>query len=634
MQKPLDAIKKKNQKKATKKKSAILAKVEKRISRPLQPSRKQLLIAGSIFSVFVIFFLFCAVSNIVLAKTIYPNVWVGDVDLGNKKPAAAEKILAQKSKGYLDEAFLDLTSKEDKFELKPKDVEAKFDLKKTSQFLFDIGHSQNFIIAGLVRLRLIFRPIRITAAVNFNQEKWSVFADPIAERINVPFQNAGLKFENDQIVEIPSSVGRKLEKPVLEFRVKEAVGNFKTGSLNLPLVIAFPSLEKGDTLLARKEAERMISEKLFVVYKDKRFTVLPSSIASWIRFVELPKNKVLGIKTGQNLSTSSFITSSEYTLKTQLDEGKINEYVDSIAGQIDVAPQNATLSFSGGGLKVVSPSVVGRAIDREKLFSDIQTALKNDSYRKVTIKITTTVPEVREDNLASLGIVELISEGTSSFAGSPRNRVHNIKTGASKFNGVLIKPGGIFSFNENLGPVGPETGYLPELVIKERKTIPEYGGGLCQVSTTTFRAALLSGLPILDRRPHAYRVRYYDWPYGPGVDATVYQPWPDLRFKNDTGNWILVQARTAGSKLIFAFYGTKGGRTAEINKPQILYSNPDGSMATVFTRTVFENGKLVRTDTFKSRFKSPALFPKPAVEAGAPAVDEEQKPEEEQKPAE
>ncbi len=580
MKKPVDAIKKKNQKKVTRKKSTILTKLEKRVSQPFRPSRKQLLITGSIFSVFVIFFLFCVVSNIVLSGTIYPNIWVGNINLGNKKPQAAKNILAQKSKGYLDEAVLTLTSEDQTFELKPEDVGATLDLGKTSQFLFDVGHSQNFIIAGLIRLILIFKPIRITAAVDFNQEKWPAFADPIAERVNIPFQNAGLRFENDQIIEIPSSIGKRLEKPVLEFRAKEAIGNFKTGSIDLPLTIVLPSLEKGDTLLAREEAEKMISEQLLIVYKDKRFTVLPSSITSWIRFVEIPKNKVLGIKTEQNFTSSNFITSSEYTLRAQLDEDGINEYIANIAAQIDLVPKNATLSFSGGTLKVVSPSVVGRAIDREKLFLDIQTALKNDFYRKVTIKITTTVPEVREDKLANLGIIELVSEGISSLAGSPKNRIHNIKTGADKFNGILIKPGETFSFNQALGHVGPQTGYLPELVIKERKTIPEYGGGLCQVSTTTFRAALLAGLPIMERKEHAYRVRYYDWPYGPGVDATVYQPSPDLRFKNDTGHWILIQTRVSGSKISFYFYGTKGERTAVINKHKILWKGEGGAMGT------------------------------------------------------
>jgi len=255
------------------------------------------------------------------------------------------------------------------------------------------------------------------------------------------------------------------------------------------------------------------------------------------------------------------------------------------------------------------------------LISEIKNAVDSQSFKKIKMNIVTKVPEIREDNLGILGIFELISEGISSFSGSPSNRIHNIKKGASKFNGVLVKPGEEFSFNKTLGPVGSATGFLPELVIKENKTIPEYGGGLCQVSTTAFRAALLAGLPILERKEHAYRVKYYEWLYGSGVDATIYSPHPDMRFKNDTGHYILIQTRVSGTKLVFDFYGSKDGRNGVINKPTILWSSPDGSLATVFTRNIFQNGKLVKTDTFKSLFKSPSLFPKPAVETGAPVTN-------------
>jgi vancomycin resistance protein YoaR len=75
--------------------------------------------------------------------------------------------------------------------------------------------------------------------------------------------------------------------------------------------------------------------------------------------------------------------------------------------------------------------------------------------------------------------------------------------------GVIIKPGEEFSFNHYLGPVKAEQGFLPELVIKRTGTVPELGGGLCQVSSTTFRAAMNAGLPITQRKNHAYAVQYY-----------------------------------------------------------------------------------------------------------------------------
>ena len=177
---------------------------------------------------------------------------------------------------------------------------------------------------------------------------------------------------------------------------------------------------------------------------------------------------------------------------------------------------------------------------------------------------------------------------------------------------MLIKPGEEFSFIKTLGPVDESTGYLPELVIKTDKTVPEFGGGMCQVSTTAFRAALNSGLKVTARTNHAYPVVYYN---PQGLDATVYIPNPDLRFINDTPNYILIQTKIVGTQLFFDFYGTSDGRQTKIIGPQVLEKNDDGSMKTVAYQEVSDaNGNLIRKDTFKSNYKSPSLFPHPGEE--------------------
>jgi vancomycin resistance protein YoaR len=157
---------------------------------------------------------------------------------------------------------------------------------------------------------------------------------------------------------------------------------------------------------------------------------------------------------------------------------------------------------------------------------------------------------------------------------------------------------------------GPEDGFLPELVIKKGKTVPEYGGGLCQVSTTMFRAAVNAGLKITERQPHSFPVQYYN---PQGFDATVYDPRPDLRFINNTPNHLLIEAIVDGNWLIFNFYGTDDGRKVEIKGPYILEKNKDGSMKTVLCQNVYQNGEKIISDTFFSSYKSPDLYP---VETG------------------
>lgn len=217
--------------------------------------------------------------------------------------------------------------------------------------------------------------------------------------------------------------------------------------------------------------------------------------------------------------------------------------------------------------------------------------------------------DATQEELQKYGIDKLIGQGVSNFKGSPKNRISNIKTGASKFNGVLIGPGEEFSFIEALGAVDASTGYLPELVIKPNETVPEYGGGLCQVSTTMFRAALNAGLKITSRTNHAYAVQYYS---PTGLDATVYVPKPDLMFMNDTPNYIFVKTRIEGVQLFFDFFGASDGRQTKIVGPKVLEKNSDGSMKTIAYQEVYgADGNLLRKSEFESNYKSPALYPHP-----------------------
>jgi vancomycin resistance protein YoaR len=179
-----------------------------------------------------------------------------------------------------------------------------------------------------------------------------------------------------------------------------------------------------------------------------------------------------------------------------------------------------------------------------------------------------------------LGIRERLGVGTSNFKGSPKNRRHNIATGAAKLNGIIIPQGEEFSLVKALGEIDETTGYLPELVIKGDRTIPEFGGGLCQIGTTVFRAALAAGFPILERQSHSYRVRYYE---PAGTDATIYPPKPDFRFKNDTPAAVVLFTRIEGDDLFFEFWGTSDGRKAARTDPKIFNITKPPAMKTIET---------------------------------------------------
>lgn len=302
----------------------------------------------------------------------------------------------------------------------------------------------------------------------------------------------------------------------------------------------------------------------------------------------------------------------EHTLDLVPDA--IEKSIKSFSDKADREPKNARLTVQDSKIVVAVPAESGITVDtegsRKVLEETLRTAQKGPL--SVSLKSISTAAKVSEETLAQLGITELIGTATTNFRGSPKNRIYNINRAVQDFDGIVIDAGATFSFVDHLGEVDGEHGYLPELVIKNNKTEPEFGGGICQVSTTVFRAALQSGLKITERRNHAYPVQYYK-PYG--MDATIYIPKPDLQFKNNTPGAILLVPEISGTTLTFSMYGTRDGRTTAIDGPHILESNPDGSMKTVFTQTVTDSsGQAFINDSFWSNYKSPSLFPHPGDE--------------------
>ncbi|MDQ5970336.1 MAG: hypothetical protein QG603_113, partial [Patescibacteria group bacterium] len=249
------------------------------------------------------------------------------------------------------------------------------------------------------------------------------------------------------------------------------------------------------------------------------------------------------------------------------DVEKIKKYFDDkgLSEDIEVLVQDAKFKLANGKVSEFMESREGKMIDWLKTTTELEKII-SDNKKEFKIVVEIVQPKVMNSEVNDLGIGALLGTGESDFKGSPPNRVHNIGVGAQTLNGLLINPGEEFSLITALGDIDGESGYKQELVIKGNKTIPEYGGGLCQIGTTVFRAALGTGLPIKERRNHSYRVSYYE---PAGMDATIYDPKPDLRFLNDTGNYILIQSRIEDTKIYFDFWGTSDGRVATTTKPLV-----------------------------------------------------------------
>lgn len=312
----------------------------------------------------------------------------------------------------------------------------------------------------------------------------------------------------------------------------------------------------------------------------------------------------------------------------------LQEYLGSIAKEVKLEPVDALFRFENGRVTAFRPSSDGQEVDFETLEKEVTekiplvaASIKPKTFTLV-IPIKVLKPNVTTDEVNSLGINELIGVGNSLFQGSIQSRIFNITLAATRLNGILVAPDETFSFNKALGDISAFTGYKQAYVIEGGKTVLGDGGGVCQVSTTFFRALLDAGLPIVERHAHAYRVGYYEQDQGPGYDATIYSPSINLQFKNDTNHHILIQTfiDPTYQKLTFHLYGTKDGRESIISQPVITGQTPapppsyqdDPTLpkgqtkqvdfaaagATVYiTRIVKKEGKVLYSDKFSSYYR-------------------------------
>jgi vancomycin resistance protein YoaR len=296
-------------------------------------------------------------------------------------------------------------------------------------------------------------------------------------------------------------------------------------------------------------------------------------------FAELVRDKVITIKSGANLETKIDLTTNSeligfdhysaeelitirlrFPLKLTFANDRFADYIATeINPKIKRAAGNVSLSLSqdNSRAEVIGEGLTGQEIDYPKLVQAMDEAIWSETESTVELPIKIIDPALTiTPELQAMGVTGLVGSGYTSYFGSPANRKHNIQVGLKRFNGLLIQPEATFSFNEYLGTVDASTGYLPELVIKPEGTIPEYGGGLCQVSTTLYRAVLNTDLPVLERRNHSYAVPYYAQQMGHGLDATIYPGSVDLKFKNTTKGVMVLQTVYRDGEAFFNIYGT------------------------------------------------------------------------------
>lgn len=240
--------------------------------------------------------------------------------------------------------------------------------------------------------------------------------------------------------------------------------------------------------------------------------------------------------------------------KPKANFNNLDSFVTNISKDIDKKPVDAKISISYGKINITD-DIPGQKVDVGKTVDDIKNAINslinNEGNSKIEIPIT--VVKVDANVKASeLGMIKnKIVTYSTQFNTSDVNRSENLAVAAKALNGKLLMPGDEFSLNKALGPRIIQNGYKEAPVIVGNKLVPDIGGGVCQVATTLYNAALRADLKIDERYHHTFPVGYVS----PGQDATISGDVLDLKFTNPSQYPLYIESYIDGNNFVVNLYG-------------------------------------------------------------------------------
>ncbi len=496
--------------------------------------RISLKISGLLFF-FLIFYL------VLFLGRISPGIYVAEISLAGKTPEEAVQILSQTIK---IPSQIILVGENETFEIDLEKTGFSYDFVETARAAYELDKTGNIFYDLYKRAVLPIKNVNLGLRLSFDEEKLSKTLSVIAGQASIEPVHPSVKLVGKNVVVEKGQKGQELDTEKLRIEIGQSLTFAKNDPVALSIKVVDPTLtdEEGENFQGR--AENLINKRLFLNFEYEIYSLRENDL---FKFLD-PKNEYL--------------------------EESLSVYISDLALEINREAQNPNFIFEAGRVREFAPAKDGVKVKEELLKEMIVGNLRTletseEKILNIDVPFEATSPEIKTGDVNNMGIKELIGRGSSRFRGSISSRIHNIALASSRFNGVLVKPGEIFSFNKALGDVSIYTGYKEAYIIKDGKTVLGDGGGVCQVSTTFFRAILDTGLPVVERRAHAYRVGYYEQDSPVGFDATVYDPSPDLKFKNDTPGHLLIQTyvNTRAATLVFEIYGTSDGRIATTSKP-------------------------------------------------------------------
>ncbi len=504
-----------------------------------------------------------AIFEMAYGDRILPGVRVWGVDLSGTTIEAAERRLAQRF-AYLDDPILTLRAFGQTWNVAPSALGVRVDASATARAAYRLGRGGSPLRALSAQLDMMANGTAIAPVIALDPNAAAAFLEARAAELNVESRNASVSLDGLSVVVTPAQSGRALDGATTLAALAAAARTLQPAMVDMVFVDRPATIT--DVTAAAQQLQTLVSQPFTLYLENPRPT---DPAASWDMTLE-------------QLASLAQVTPSAdaAALVVGLNRDELAVDLADLASQIKVEPANARFTFNDDTreLEVIAPSVDGRELDVDATLAGIEAAIARGEHRAPIVARQTPAEFKEGVTAAQLGIAENVVTAQTFFAGSAAERVNNITVAAAKLHGVIVKPGEVYSLGAHLGDVSLDEGYAEALIIANGRTVQGLGGGVCQVSTTAFRAAFFGGYPIIERWPHAYRVGWYERGYGPGLDATVFVPEVDFKFKNDTPYHLLIEAYTnaAAGRLTFRFYSTSDGRQVTVGDPIVENVKPHG----------------------------------------------------------
>ena len=481
---------------------------------------------------------------------IYPGVQVMGVDLSGMTRDEAKAALEESASTYSPPPIA-LRYGDQLWQLSPQDLGVTVSIDDSLNRAFARGRNGDFAENLSSQWETFWRGYLLQPVIQVDPGKAEQTVRNLTADLNRAAHESEISLSELQVVVTSSQPGQLVD---VDETVDAVIQRMQSGMGGIVDVQVQEIAPAGAIPVASKQAiEEALSQPILLTdpHGEFQFSLDPATLASIVTWI--PDDENVG------------------TLKPEVDEEALHQIVEGWAEQVYRPPLDARFDFDPKRQVLIelAPSATGYELDVDATVAAVSAAIVAGE-KQVELPVREIPPAVPSDNPEALGIKELVATGTTRFAGSSRARVKNIEVAASKFVGVVIPPGEIFSFNKYVGDVTAANGFEDSLIIAGDRTAVGVGGGVCQVSTTVFRASFFGGFPTVERWAHGYVVGYYG---PPGIDATVYTPKVDLKFRNTTDAYLLIKPiiNTKKGILTFEFYGTNPGWKVDVGKPQ--YSN-------------------------------------------------------------